>query len=402
MKQLTNRDFGFTRADIRDGAAMRDVVNDFAPEAVIHFAGLKAVGASVSEPLAYFDNNVAGTLALLGALRDSECRRFVFSSSATVYGDPDYLPIDEAHPLRTTNPYGRTKLQIEGILQDLAASDPAWSIALLRYFNPVGAHPSGRIGEDPVGVPDNLMPFVAQVAVGRRDALGVYGDDYDTPDGTGVRDYIHVTDLARAHLAAIDWTARARGCEAFNLGNRKRRLRARDGRSVLRGQRASDPGQDRAPPAGRRRDLFRGREEGGGGARLARGTRAGRDVPERVELAVPQSRRLRFGLKASAAGDHRRNGSRTSRDRPTQAATGLTRAGEEPIRPRTRRFFNCGNGRSGPSASGRCDGPCTPAISTSTARVIPSPCSAALPTRRRPERRTAAISRVARTMPRPS
>ena len=231
VKQLTNRDFGFTRADIRDGAAMRDVVNDFAPEAVIHFAGLKAVGASVSEPLAYFDNNVAGTLALLGALRDSECRRFVFSSSATVYGDPDYLPIDEAHPLRTTNPYGRTKLQIEGILQDLAASDPAWSIALLRYFNPVGAHPSGRIGEDPVGVPNNLMPFVAQVAVGRRDALGVYGDDYDTPDGTGVRDYIHVTDLARAHLAAIDWSARARGCEAFNLGNRKRRLRARDGRA---------------------------------------------------------------------------------------------------------------------------------------------------------------------------
>ena len=197
---------------------MRDVVNDFAPEAVIHFAGLKAVGASVSEPLAYFDNNVAGTLALLGALRDSECRRFVFSSSATVYGDPDHLPIDEAHPLRTTNPYGRTKLQIEGILQDLAASDPAWSIALLRYFNPVGAHPSGRIGEDPVGVPNNLMPFVAQVAVGRRDALGVYGDDYDTPDGTGVRDYIHVTDLARAHLAAIEWSARARGCEAFNLG----------------------------------------------------------------------------------------------------------------------------------------------------------------------------------------
>ena len=182
----------------------------------------------------------------------------MFSSSATVYGDPDYLPIDEAHPLRTTNPYGRTKLQIEGILQDLAASDPAWSIALLRYFNPVGAHPSGRIGEDPVGVPDNLMPFVAQVAVGRRDALSVYGDDYDTPDGTGVRDYIHVTDLARAHLAAIDWTARSRGCEAFNLGNGKRRLRARDGQRVFRGQRASDPGQDRAPPAGRRRDLFRG------------------------------------------------------------------------------------------------------------------------------------------------
>ena len=402
VKQLTNRDFGFTRADIRDGAAMRDVVNDFAPEAVIHFAGLKAVGASVSEPLAYFDNNVAGTLALLGALRDSECRRFVFSSSATVYGDPDYLPIDEAHPLRTTNPYGRTKLQIEGILQDLAASDPAWSIALLRYFNPVGAHPSGRIGEDPVGVPDNLLPFVAQVAVGRRDALSVYGDDYDTPDGTGVRDYIHVTDLARAHLAAIDWTARARGCEAFNLGTGR-------GVSVLEMVEAFSEASGRPIPV-----RIAPRRPGDVATCFADARKAEAELGWRAELGLDemcrsawnwQSRnpeRLRFGLKASAAGDHRRNGSRTSRDRPTQAATGPTRAGEEPIRPRTRRFFNCGNGRSGPSASGRCDGPCTPAISTSTARVIPSPCSAALPTRRRPERRTAAISRVARTMPRPS
>ena len=218
VRLLTNRDFATTRADIRDAAALRRVVAEFAPEAVIHFAGLKAVGESVSRPLAYFDVNVGGTLALLGALRDSPCRRFVFSSSATVYGDPDYLPLDEAHPRRTTNPYGRTKLQIEGILEDLAASDPAWSIALLRYFNPVGAHPSGRIGEDPEGIPNNLMPFIAQVAVGRRPALNVFGTDYPTPDGTGVRDYIHVSDLARAHLAAVDWTARATGCEAFNLG----------------------------------------------------------------------------------------------------------------------------------------------------------------------------------------
>ncbi len=218
VRLLTNRDFGFSQADIRDAEAMRAVAGAFAPEAVIHFAGLKAVGESVARPLEYFDVNVGGALALLGALQDQGCRRFVFSSSATVYGDPDYLPIDEAHPRRSTNPYGRTKLQIEGILEDLSAGHPDWSIALLRYFNPVGAHPSGRIGEDPNGIPNNLVPYVAQVAVGRRPALSVFGDDYDTPDGTGVRDYIHVSDLARAHLAAVDWTVGAQGCEAFNLG----------------------------------------------------------------------------------------------------------------------------------------------------------------------------------------
>jgi UDP-glucose 4-epimerase len=218
VRQLANRDFGFTRADIRDGAAMSAVVASFAPEAVIHFAGLKAVGESVAKPLAYVDVNVGGTVALLQALQGSECRRFVFSSSATVYGDPDYLPIDEAHPRRATNPYGRTKLQVEGVLEDLAAADPAWSIACLRYFNPVGAHASGRIGEDPADVPNNLMPYVTQVATGRRERLTVHGDDYDTPDGTGVRDFIHVVDLARAHVAALDWTARRRGWEAFNLG----------------------------------------------------------------------------------------------------------------------------------------------------------------------------------------
>lgn len=228
VRQLSNRDFGFTEADLRDEAALGALVAEVRPEAVIHFAGLKAVGESVSDPLGYFDNNVGGTITLLRVLARSGCRRFVFSSSATVYGDPDYLPIDEAHPLRVANPYGRTKLQIEEILRDLAVADPGWSIALLRYFNPVGAHPSGRIGEDPAGYPNNLMPFITQVAVGRRAALNVFGTDYDTPDGTGVRDYIHVSDLARAHLAAVDWTARGagdgtgdgagRGCEAFNLG----------------------------------------------------------------------------------------------------------------------------------------------------------------------------------------
>lgn len=224
VRQLTNCDFGFTKADLRDAAALEALVAAFRPEAVIHFAGLKAVGESVSDPLGYFDNNVGGTIALLRALARSDCRRFVFSSSATVYGDPDYLPIDEAHPLRVSSPYGRTKLQIEEMLRDLAGSDPSWSIANLRYFNPVGAHPSGRIGEDPAGIPNNLMPFITQVAVGRRPALNVFGTDYDTPDGSGVRDYIHVTDLARAHLAAVDCTAggeageEGRGWEAFNLG----------------------------------------------------------------------------------------------------------------------------------------------------------------------------------------
>jgi UDP-glucose 4-epimerase len=241
VRRLTNRAPGFTVADIRDPVAMAAVVAEFAPEAVIHFAGLKAVGASVAAPLAYFDVNVGGTIALLKALQGSACRRFVFSSSATVYGDPAYLPLDEAHPLRPTNPYGRTKLQIEGILQDLAASDPAWSVATLRYFNPVGAHASGLIGEDPSGVPNNLVPYLAQVAVGRRPALSVFGDDYDTSDGTGVRDYLHVEDLARAHLAALEWTGRVRGWEAFNLGTGR-------GTSVLEMVRAFEAASGRAVP----------------------------------------------------------------------------------------------------------------------------------------------------------
>jgi UDP-glucose 4-epimerase len=241
VRRLTNRAPGFTVADIRDPVAMAAVVAEFAPEAVIHFAGLKAVGASVAAPLAYFDVNVGGTIALLKALQGSACRRFVVSSSATVYGDTAYLPLDEAHPLRPTNPYGRTKLQIEGILQDLAASDPAWSVATLRYFNPVGAHVSGLIGEDPSGVPNNLVPYIAQVAVGRRPALSVFGDDYDTPDGTGVRDYLHVEDLARAHLAALEWTGRARGWEVFNLGTGR-------GTSVLEMVRAFEAASGRAVP----------------------------------------------------------------------------------------------------------------------------------------------------------
>lgn len=218
VARIAGRDFGVTRADLRDAEAVTAVVRDVAPEAVIHFAGLKAVGESVADPLRYFDVNVGGTIALLQALQGAACRQLVFSSSATVYGDPDYLPLDEDHPLRATNPYGRTKLHIEGMLADLAAADPSWAIACLRYFNPVGAHASGLIGEDPRGVPNNLMPYVAQVAIGRRAALTIWGDDYDTPDGTGVRDYIHVEDLAAAHLAAVRWCAGAQGWQAFNLG----------------------------------------------------------------------------------------------------------------------------------------------------------------------------------------
>jgi UDP-glucose 4-epimerase len=176
------------------------------------------VGESQQKPLAYYDVNVGGTLALLHAMDRAGCRRIIFSSSATVYGEPDYLPYDEAHPTRPTSVYGRTKLMAEQVLTDWAAADPARSAVLLRYFNPVGAHGSARIGEDPKDIPNNLMPYIAQVAVGIRPALTVFGDDYDTPDGTGLRDYIHVVDLARAHVAAIDYAARTSGARPFNIG----------------------------------------------------------------------------------------------------------------------------------------------------------------------------------------
>ena len=185
----------------------------------IHFAGLKAVGESVAKPLLYYDCNIGGTVNLLEALSARGIKKFVFSSSATVYGEPEMLPLVETARLQATNPYGRTKLFIEEILRDTYASDPDWNTLILRYFNPIGAHPSGRIGEDPQGIPNNLMPFIAQVCVGRRDKLSVFGDDYDTKDGTGVRDYIHVVDLAKGHVKALDKLYRDKvGCEAVNLG----------------------------------------------------------------------------------------------------------------------------------------------------------------------------------------
>jgi UDP-glucose 4-epimerase len=220
VEEITGKQIRVVQGDIRDGAALRDALQQSGARAVIHFAGLKAVGESVAQPLAYYDNNVVGTVRLLEAMQHCGVKTLVFSSSATVYGNPVRLPLTEDHPLSATNPYGRTKLVIEDILREAFVADPEWRFGILRYFNPVGAHHSGRIGEDPQGVPNNLLPFVAQVAVGRREFLNVWGDDYDTPDGTGVRDYIHVVDLALGHLRALEaLSAAASGqCAAINLG----------------------------------------------------------------------------------------------------------------------------------------------------------------------------------------
>jgi UDP-glucose 4-epimerase len=207
--------------DVNDADALDLVFADFSPEAVIHFAGFKAVGESVAQPLKYYRNNMSGTITLLEAMTRHDVKKLVFSSSATVYGDAKNLPVAEDAPRSVTNPYGRTKLMIEEILEDLVVADPEWSVGILRYFNPVGAHESGQIGEDPQGIPNNLMPFIAQVAVGRRDAVNVFGSDYPTPDGTGVRDYIHVMDLAEGHLAAVNFVSNNTGWRAWNLGTGK-------------------------------------------------------------------------------------------------------------------------------------------------------------------------------------
>lgn len=213
----------FRNCDIRDKAGLKKILDEF-PEidSCVHFAGLKAVGESVAKPLMYYDCNVGGTVNLLEELGSRNIKRFVFSSSATVYGEPEFLPLREEARLQATNPYGRTKLFIEEILRDCHASDDSWNTLILRYFNPIGAHKSGKIGEDPQGIPNNLMPFIAQVCVGRRKELSVFGDDYDTPDGTGVRDYIHVVDLAKGHVAALEklYTSQV-GCTAVNLGTGK-------------------------------------------------------------------------------------------------------------------------------------------------------------------------------------
>lgn len=223
VEHITGKKLHNVRGDIRDRGALVAALRESGADAVIHFAGLKSVGESVKQPLAYYDNNIVGTLRLLEAMSECRLRTLVFSSSATVYGDPQRLPLTEDHPLSATNPYGRTKLMIEEILRDLHRSDSSWRCGILRYFNPVGAHPSGLIGEDPQGTPDNLMPYIAQVAVGRRESLNIWGNDYPTPDGTGVRDYIHVVDLALGHLKALEALGTSErqgqtGCLTVNLG----------------------------------------------------------------------------------------------------------------------------------------------------------------------------------------
>ncbi len=222
IKELTGKDFKFYQADIRDEEAMTKVFAENKIDAVIHFAGLKSVPQSVKEPLNYYDNNIAGTVCLCRVMDKAGCKKLVFSSSATVYGSKNPSPLREDMPTGgTTNPYGTTKYFIEQILQDLCISDSEWGVSILRYFNPIGAHKSGRIGEDPNGIPGNLMPYITQVAIGKLECLNVCGNDYPTPDGTGVRDYIHVVDLALGHIKALDRLLKVKGCEIYNLGTGK-------------------------------------------------------------------------------------------------------------------------------------------------------------------------------------
>lgn len=222
IKELTDKDFKFYQADIRDEEAMTKVFAENKIDAVIHFAGLKSVPQSIKEPLNYYDNNIAGTVCLCRVMDKAGCKKLVFSSSATVYGSKNPSPLREDMPTGgTTNPYGTTKYFIEQILQDLCVSDSEWGVSILRYFNPIGAHKSGRIGEDSNGIPGNLMPYITQVAIGKLECLNVCGNDYPTPDGTGVRDYIHVVDLALGHIKALDRLLKVKGCEVYNLGTGK-------------------------------------------------------------------------------------------------------------------------------------------------------------------------------------
>lgn len=241
VAKISGRQAEFVEGDIRDREALRRLFGRHAIDAVVHFAGLKAVGESVEKPLRYYDNNIGGSIALFEVMAEAGVKTVVFSSSATVYGDPASVPITEEFSLSATNPYGRSKLVIEEILRDVAHADAGWTVALLRYFNPVGAHSSGLIGEDPRGIPNNLMPYIAQVAVGRRPHLNVFGGDYPTPDGTGVRDYIHVVDLARGHLAALNRMQALKGVHTWNLGTGR-------GVSVLEMVRAFEAASGRRVP----------------------------------------------------------------------------------------------------------------------------------------------------------
>lgn len=219
LESLTGKSFKFVNGDVRETRLMQEALLTNQIDAVFHFAGLKAVGESFEKPIDYFSNNVQGTISLLEAMNACAIRTLVFSSSATVYGDPEYLPLDENHPTSAVNPYGRSKLYVEAMLKDIARSDPSWKVACLRYFNPVGAHESGDIGERPNGVPNNLMPYIAQVAIGLQPSLKIFGDSYQTKDGTGVRDFIHIMDLADGHAAALRFLEKNPGCHMINLGS---------------------------------------------------------------------------------------------------------------------------------------------------------------------------------------
>ncbi|MDO4572231.1 MAG: UDP-glucose 4-epimerase GalE [Clostridia bacterium] len=276
LRELSSRPFGFVRCELTEPEETGALFAGEKIDAVIHFAGLKAVGESVEKPLEYYHNNLFSTINLLNAMRRHGVSRFVFSSSATVYGDPASVPIREDFPLSATNPYGQTKLMIENILRDLCRAEPSLRVCLLRYFNPIGAHPSGRIGEDPAGIPNNLVPYIAQVAVGKREALRIFGDDYPTPDGTGVRDYIHVLDLAEGHVAALRRLEEAEGLLCYNLGTGKgysvldmlhafEKAAGKPLPYVVTGRRAGDIAACWADPARAERELHwraaRGREE---------------------------------------------------------------------------------------------------------------------------------------------
>jgi UDP-glucose 4-epimerase len=274
LQELTGSAIDFTRADLRDRDALRSLFARSKIGAVLHFAGLKAVGESVEKPLLYYDNNVGGTVALLEAMAAAGVSRLVFSSSATVYGEPERLPLKEEHPLRPMSPYGKTKLVIEHLLADQARADPSFRYAALRYFNPIGAHPSGRLGEDPAGPPENLFPYIARVAVGRLAALRVFGRDYDTPDGTGVRDYIHVMDLARGHVAALEALEKSASSITVNLGTGR-------GYSVLEAVKAFERASGRTIPL-----QFVARRPGDVAACYADATRAEAEIGWKAELGL--------------------------------------------------------------------------------------------------------------------
>jgi UDP-glucose 4-epimerase len=274
LHELTGSEVKFARADLRDRAALRAIFAEPKIGAVLHFAGLKAVGESVERPLLYYDNNVGGTIALLEAMAGAGVSRLVFSSSATVYGEPERLPLSEEHPLQPVSPYGKTKLVIEHLLADQARADPSFRYAALRYFNPIGAHPSGRIGEDPAGPPENLFPYIARVAVGRLPALRVFGQDYGTPDGTGVRDYIHVMDLALGHVAALEALEKRGSPITVNLGTGR-------GYSVLEAVKAFERASGRTIPL-----QFVPRRPGDVAACYADASRAAAEIGWKAELGL--------------------------------------------------------------------------------------------------------------------